>query len=122
MLLTIPLIIVAGILVWVLRPRERLSGSGRLAVLATVIPPCVVAVTAVVFQLLYNATGKVAISDVSNTLFIIGLGLIGIAILVLAVFAAKRKGDVVRVLGFGICIDVIVYILLFGLLEWLAGV
>jgi|GEM_PF-715908 len=122
MLLTIPLIIVAGILVWVLRPGERSSGSGRLAVLATVIPPGVVAVAAVVFQLLLNATGKVAISDVSNTLFIIGLGLIGMAILVLVVFAVKRKGDVVKAIGFGICIDVIVYILLFGLLEWLAGV
>jgi len=122
MLLTIPLVIVAGILIWVLWPGERPTKSRRLAILATVIPPGVVAVAAVIFQLLYNATGKVAISDISNTLFIVGLGLIGVAILVLAVFAIKRKGDVVKAIGFGICIDVIVYILVFGLLEWLAGV
>jgi len=122
MLVTIPMIIVAGVLAWLIRPREGLSGSGRLAIPATIIPPCLVAVAAVIVQLLYNATGVAGISDLSNTLFVIGLGLIGIAILVLVVFAVKRKGDMVKAIGFGTCIDVIVYILVFGLLEWLAGV
>lgn len=122
MLLTIPLIIVAGILVWVLRPGEKLTNSRRLAILATVIPTGVVAVAAVVFQLLYNATGKMAISDIPNILFIIGLCLIGVAILALAGFALKRNGEVVKGIGFSICIAVVVYILVFGLLEWLAGV
>ncbi len=122
MLLTIPLIIVAGILVWVLRPREKLTNSRRLAILATLIPTGVVAVAAVIFQLLYNATGEVGISDIPNILFIIGLCLIGVAILALAGFALKRNGEVVKGIGLSICIAVIVCILAFGLLEWLAGV
>ena len=122
MIVTIPLIIIAGILMLVLWPREMLTKSRRLAILATIIPPGVVAVAAVIFQLLFNSTGQVMVSDVSNTLFIIGLGLIGVAILVLAGFAIKHKSEVAKGMGFGICMAVIVYILAFGLLAWLSGV
>jgi len=64
----------------------------------------------------------VGVSDISNTCFFIGLCLIGATILVLAGFAFTRKGKVVKGIGFGICIAVILSILEFGLLEWLAGV
>ena len=122
MTFTIPLIIVMGILAWVLRPRERLTNSRRLTILAAVIPPGVVAIAAIVSQLLHNATGEISVSDISNTLFIIGLGLIGVAILALAGFAVKRKGGITKGIGFSICIDGIAYAIAFGLLEWLGGV
>ena len=122
MTFAIPLIIVIGILAWVLRPGKRPTSSRRLTILATVIPPGVVAIAAIVFQLLHNATGEISVSDISNTLFIIGLGLIGAAILVLAGFAVKRKGEITKGIGFSICIDGIVYAITFGLLEWVGGV
>ncbi|MFA5065307.1 MAG: hypothetical protein WC566_07565 [Dehalococcoidia bacterium] len=121
MLLAIPLIIAAGILAWVTRPKEKQTGPARLSILATIILPCLIALAAIASQLISNAIGMTGILGLSNTLFIIGLCLIGIAILALVVFAAKRKGDVVKGIGFGICISVIVYTLAFGLLEWLAG-
>lgn len=122
MTVAIPLIIVFGILAWVVRPREKLTNSSRLAILATSIPPGVVAIAAIVFQMLHNAAGKALVSDISNTLFIIGLGLIGAAILALAGFAVKHKGELAKGIGFGICLVVIVYTIEFGLLEWLGGV
>jgi hypothetical protein len=122
MIFAIPVIIVVGVLAWVLRPREKLTNSSRLAILATLIPSGVVAIAAIVFQLLHNAAGKTLVSDISNTLFIIGLGLIGAAILALVGFAVKRKGEITKGMGFSICIAGIVYAVAFGLLEGLAGV
>ena len=122
MTILIPTAIIAGILAWVLRPREKLTNPRRLTILATVIPPGVVAIAAVIFQLLHNATGKVGVSDVSNTLFIIGLGLVGAAILTLAGFAVKHKGEVAKAIGFGLCIAVVLSAAEFALLEGLAGV
>jgi len=122
MTFAIPLIIVIGVLAWVLRPGKRPTNSRRLTILVTVIPPVVVAIAAVIFQLLHNATGKVGVSDISNTLFIVGLGLIGAAILVLAGFTFAHRGEAVRGIGFGLCIAVVLYVVEFGLLEGLAGV
>jgi hypothetical protein len=122
MYLIIPLVIVAGILAWVLRPGKRTTTPRRAAILATAIPPVVVAIAAVVFQLLHNASGKVWVSEVSNTCFIVGLGLIGAAILALAGFALTRKGEVAKGISFGISIAVVVSIIEFALLEGLAGV
>jgi len=118
----IPLIIVAGVLAWVLRPRKSPTTSRRVAILATAIPPVVAATAAVVIQLVHNAAGKTWVSDISNTCFIVGLGLIGAAILASAGFAIARKGEVAKGIGFGICIAVIVSIVEFGVLEWLGGV
>ena len=122
MTVAIPVIIIFGILAWVFRPGKSPTTARVSAVMATAIPPFVVAIVAVVFQLLHNAAGKVGVSDISNTCFVIGLCLIGAAILVLAGFAFARKGKVAKDIGFGICIAVILSILEFGLLEWLAGV
>ena len=105
-----------------LRPRKRTIEPRRATILATVIPPVVVAIAAVVSQLLHNATGKEGVSDISNTCFIIGLGLIGAAILALAGFAIARKGEVAKGIGFGLCIAVVLSLIEFALLEGLAGV
>ena len=118
----IPLIIAASVLAWVLRPRKGMTTPRRTAILATAIPPFVVAIAAVVFQLLHNAAGKTWVSDISNTCFIVGLGLIGAAILASAGFAFTRKGEVAKGVGFGICITVIVSILELALVWWLGGV
>jgi len=122
MIVIIPIFIVVCIVAWLLRPRKNISKSRKYAILSVIIPSLVLAVTAVVFQLLQNATGNVEVSDISNTLFIAGTFVIGAAILALAGFAVARKGEIAKGIGFGICIAVLVSIIEFGLLEGLAGV
>ena len=122
MIIIIPLIMAICALAWVLRPGKRPTNSRIVAILATVIPPLVIAIAAVVFQLLQNATGNVEVSDISNTLFITGIFVIGAAMLALAGFAVMRKGEIVKGIGFGICIAIVVSIIELGLLEGLAGV
>jgi hypothetical protein len=122
MFLVITFVIVMGILAWVLRPREKLTGSRRLTILAVMVPTLLLAVAAIAFQLFQNASGEILVSDVSNTLFVTGLCLIGVAILALAAFAVKRKTQVAMGIGFSICLAAIIYAIEFGLLEWLGGV
>ena len=118
----IPLVIVVGILAWILRPGKNPATARTTAILATVIPQVVVVIAAVVFQLVHNAAGKTWVSDISNTCFLVGLGLIGAAILVSIGFIIARKGEAAKGAGFGVCIAVFISIVLFGLLEWLGGV
>jgi len=120
--LIIPLIIAIGVLAWILRPRKSVNKPRKVAILAAAIPPLVVAIASVVFQLLHNAAGRTWVSEISNTCFIVGLGLVGAAILASAVFAFARKGEIAKGAGFGVCIAVVVSIIEFGLLEWLGGV
>jgi hypothetical protein len=122
MIFIIPLFIAVCIVAWMLRPRKNISKSHKYAILSVTLPSLVFAVTAMVFQLLQNATGNVEVSDISNTLFITGIFVIGAAMLALAGFAFARKGEIAKGVGFGICIAVIVAIIEFGLLEWLGGV
>jgi peptidoglycan/LPS O-acetylase OafA/YrhL len=122
MIFIIPLFIVVCIVAWMLRPRKNISKSRKYAILSVILPSLVLVVTAVVFQLLQNATGNVEVSDISNTLFIAGTFVIGAAILALTGFAVARKGEIAKGIGFGICIAVLVSIIELGLLEGLAGV
>ena len=122
MTFTIPLVIVVGILAWVLRPGKNSTTACTAAILVTVIPPVVLAIAAIVFQLVHNAAGKTWVSDISNVCFIVGLGLIGAAILASVGFTFMRKGEVAKGIGFGICIAVFVSIMELILLEGLAGV
>jgi len=122
MLIAIPLIIIMGILAWVLRPGMAPTNHRRLAILATVIPTGVAAIAAVVFQLVHNATGKVGVSDISNVCFIVGLGLIGAAILTLLGFALAHKGGIAKGMGFGVCIAVALSVIEVVLLEGMSGV
>jgi len=118
----IPLIIAIGVVAWILRPHKSMNKPRKAAIFATAIPPLVVAIAAVVFQLLHNVAGRTWVSDISNICFIVGLGLVGAAILASAVFAFARKGEIAKGAGFGVCIAVVVSIIEFGLLEWLGGV
>jgi hypothetical protein len=122
MIVIIPLIIVIGFLAWVLQPGKKPTISRRIAILVTVIPALAVAIAAVVIQLLHNAAGTVEVSDISNTLFIVGLGLVCVYIIASIGFIVARRGNIAKGLGFGICIAVAVSIIELGLLEWLGGV
>jgi hypothetical protein len=122
MIIIIPLIILVFILAWVLRPGKKPTRSRLMAILVTVVLPLIVALVSIIIQLLNNTTGTVEVSELSNTLFVTGLGLIGIAILVAVVSTFLHKGEIARGTGFGVCIDIIISIIELGLLEWLGGV
>lgn len=122
MIITIPLIIIAGILAWILRPGKSHTKPRKVAILATVIPPLAAAIIAVIFQVLHNTVGKTWVSDISNTCFLITIGLVGVAILAMVGLVIARKWEIAKGIGFGICIGVIISIIEFGVLEWLAGV
>ncbi|MDD4876146.1 MAG: hypothetical protein PHQ86_03320 [Dehalococcoidales bacterium] len=118
----IPPIIVVGILGWILRPRKSMTKRGKIAVLITTISQLFVAIVTVIFQLLHNAAGRTEVSDISNICFEVGVGLVGGAILAVVGFAIRRKWEIAKGIGFGICIAIIVLILELYLLEWLGGV
>ena len=92
MIAIIPLIIVIGILAWILRPGKEPTAHRRNAILVTAILSFVVAIAAAIFQLLHNATGTIEVAEISNTLFIVGLGLIGAYILGAIGFVLAHKG------------------------------
>ena len=122
MIIIIPLIIVVGVLMWTLRPGKSPSRSRIVAILATALPPLVVAIAAVVFQLLHNAAGRTWVSDISNTCFIVSIGLVGAAIVAAVGYTIARKGEIAKGMGFGICIGLLLSIIELFLLEWLGGV
>jgi Ca2+/Na+ antiporter len=105
-----------------LRPEKSPTKARTVAILATVIPQIIVAIAAIVFQLLHNAAGKIWVSDISNICFIVGLDLIGAAILASVGFALARKDEALKGAGLGICIAFTISIIEFGSLEWLGGV
>jgi hypothetical protein len=122
MIVIIPLVIAIGFLAWVLRPGKKPANTIRIAILVTAALAVAIAVAAVAIQLLHNVSGAVEVSDISNTLFIVGLGLIGTYILAAMGFIVARKADIAKAIGFGICIAVVVSVIELGLLEWLSGV
>jgi len=122
MIIIIPLFIAVCIVAWLLRPGIRPTNHRKVAILATAIPPLILAVAAVILQLLHNADGKTWVSDISNTLFVAGFVFICAAVLALVCFTIARRWEIVKGIAFGICIAVTVPIIELGLLEWLGGV
>ncbi len=122
MLVIIPLAIIAGVLAWMLRPGTNPCKPRRVAIIVTVVPVIILAVAAVIFQLLHNAGGNTWVSVISNALFVIGCGLLCAAIVAALAFAVARKTDIAKSAGFGACIDFFILAIELGLLEWLAGV
>lgn len=122
MTLAIPLIIVIGVMAWVLRPGKRPTKPRRFSILAAAIPPAAAAIAAIIFQLMHNADGKAGVSDISNICFIIGLVLVGSTVLALIGFLIARKEEIAKGIGFGFCIATVLVVIVFALLEWLAGV
>lgn len=122
MIIIIPLCIIIGLLAWRLRPRPPLTRSSRIALLATLLPALLLAVAAVGLQLLHNATGVISVAAGANALFVAGLIFIGLGLLVLIGFALFRKKDIVKSIGFGLCLAFFIIVVELGLLEWLGGV
>jgi len=122
MIIIIPLIIVTGVLVWVLRPGMNPAKSRKIAIVATAIPPFIAAITAIIFQVAHNISGRTGVSDISNTCFIVTISLVGAAILATIVFTIARKWEIAKGIGFGICIGVLISVIELAVLEWLAGV
>jgi len=121
MIIIVPLVIVAGIIAWMLRPKNS-TKPVLTAILATVIPPLLLAIAAIGFQLLHNAAGKTWVSDISNGLVIATMGIVAVAILALIGFVFAHKSDIAKGIGFGICLAFGILVLEWGLLEWLGGV
>jgi hypothetical protein len=122
MIVIIPLIILVGLMAWVIRPGKSSTRSQKIAILSTLILASLVAIAAVIFQLLHNAAGTIEVSSISNICFIIGLALIVVYILSAIGYALVHKRDIARGLGFGACIAILISVMELGLLEWLGGV
>ena len=122
MIIIIPLVLIVILIGWLLRPRKNAPRPRITALLAVILPVLLVAAAAVVFQLIHNAAGNTGVPVISNTLTIINAGLIAAAILAAAGTWIARKSDIAKGLGFGVCVSVILFVLQWGLLEWLGGV
>ncbi len=122
MIVIIPLILIVLLIGWWLRPRKNAARSRIIAILAAAVPVLLLAVAAVIFQLRHNAAGGTWVSDIANLLAVSNAALIGLAALAAAGFGLARKNEIARGLGFGICISVLVFVVEWGLLEWLGGV
>ena len=122
MIIIIPLCILIGFLSWRLRPRKLETQSSRIALLATIVPPAAMAIVAVALQLLHNTSGEISVAEAANALFVAGLVFIGLGILALIGFALFRKKDIVKSIGFGLCMAFFIIVIELGLLEWLGGV
>ncbi|MHB8105465.1 MAG: hypothetical protein ACYDG5_08015 [Dehalococcoidales bacterium] len=122
MTVIIPIAIIAGILAWVLRPSRETIKTRWLAILATTIPLVVTVIVALLFQYFQNSTGGAVVSGVANNLFVTGLCLIGIVVISLIGFAFTRKVEIVKGIGFGLTINVILSLVQFVSLEAIAGI
>jgi hypothetical protein len=120
--LIVLIVIIAGIAAYLLRPGKKPTTAQTVAVLLASIPTTILAIAAVIFQLLHNAGGEVSVSDISNNLTVITLSLVVAEILVSVIALGIRKTRVARGTGFGTCLSIAAFILEFGLLEWLGGV
>jgi len=122
MIAIIPAVIAAGVLAWILRPRKNMTGSRKISILVVTLPSLALLAAVVLTQLLYNTGSNNGLSEIANIFFIAGFFLISAAIFVLTGFALVRKWEIVKGIGFGICIAVILIIMEYGLLELLSGV
>ncbi len=122
MLAIIPLLAVILILAWMLRPLRGSSKSQKTAIFLVSVISLALGMAAIIFQLMQNTTGTIEVSNVSNNFFLAGLAVIGAALLALLGFALVRRGDIIKGLGFGICLAIVISVVEFGMLEWLAGV
>jgi len=122
MTVLIPLAVIAAVLAWILWPKAGTFKNRRVAILVTTIPLVILTIASLVYQSTQNSTGGTGVADISNTLFIVGLCLIGAAFIALVFYALAHKVETARGLGFGITIMAMLSIIGFASLEALAGV
>ncbi len=122
MIIIVPLVIIVGVIGWLLRPRIGITRPRKLSIIAVIPPSLAVGIAAAVLQLIYNANGDYGVAELSNALFIVLFGLVCAAILAAIGFIILRKWEVVKGIGFGICISVVISVIVLALLEWLGEV
>lgn len=122
MILIIPFSLAIGFLAWKLRPGKDQTKAGWIAMFAVILPAVALAIAAVIFQLVHNAAGIISVAEPANTLFVAGLILIGLGLLAMVGFAMAAKKEIVKNIGFGLCLAFFTTVVELGLLEWLGGV
>ena len=99
------ILLAAGILLWVLLRREKMTTLHRVATLITAILPTVPGMFNIFFLALLHR-------DISNPAAFVAIGLMAVAILASAYFAITHNGEIAKNIGAGVGIAVIV--VLFG--------
>jgi hypothetical protein len=122
MIVIIPLLIAVVAVGWILRPRKDSSRSRKAAMLAVSVPSAVVALASIGLQLIHRLNGPEGVSEVSNSLFVIGLGIVVAAMVAIAGLVIARRIEMAKGLGFGTCVAVVVFVAELALLEWMGGV
>ncbi len=108
-------IFLVGVLAWVLWLwlGKRMVKPRRAAILATAIPPSLLAIAAVVLTLLDKALVVTEGFDIADICALVGFGLVAAAILSSVVFAIRRKWEIAKGTGFGSGIGLVVLMLAF---------
>ena len=102
-------IFLVGVLAWVLWLwlGKRMVKPRRAAILATAIPPSLLAIAAVGFEALVVTEGF----DIADICAQVGFGLVAAAILSSVVFAIMRKWEIAKGTGFGSGIGLVVLLI-----------
>ncbi len=118
-----PIIIVfIGILAWVLWLwlGKRMVRPHRTAILATAIPPTLLAIAAVIFTMLNTeALRKAEGYTIVDICLLVGFGLLAVAILSSVGFAINRKWEIAKGIGFGSGISLVVWLIAMLVGFWL---
>jgi hypothetical protein len=122
MIVIFPLLIAVVVTGWILRPRTSSSRARKAAALAVSVLSAVVALASIGFQLIHKLNGPEGVSEVSNSLFVVDLGIVVAAMLAAVGLVIARKSEMAKGLGFGTCVAVAVCVAELGLLEWMGGV
>jgi hypothetical protein len=118
MIIIVTLILMVGLLAWRFQPKRGIGSSRKKAALVAAVPPIVFFIISLISQLISNTTE----SETANVCFVIGFGLVFIALLASGAFALARKREIAKGLIFGTCIAVLLAIIEFVLLElWTGG-
>ena len=108
-------IFLVGVLAWVLWLwlGKRMVRPRRAAILATAIPPSLLAIAAVVLILLDPAQVEPEGGNLANICGQVGFGLVAATILSSVVFAIMRKWEIAKGTGFGSGIGLVVLLIAF---------
>ena len=120
----ITFIFIGIVLAWVLWlwVGKRIVRTSRAALLATAIPPTLLAIAAVVFALLSTeALRKAEGYTIPHILWLVGFYLAVAVFLSSVVFAIMRKWEIAKGIGFGSGIGLVVCLIVFGVLSGLYG-
>jgi len=119
--LIIPVFVAIAVWVLWLLLGKRMVRPHRFAILATAIPPTLLAIAAVVLILLDPALVETEGRNIADICWLVGFYLVAAAILPSVVFAIMRKWQIAKGIGFGSGIGLVVCLIVFGVLSGLYG-